>query len=288
MTTSCRMRLSDAANAVAAQLRGDDGEFDGVSSDSRSVQPGQLFVALKGPNFDAHEFVAQVAAAGASAVMVEHETDTLLPQLIVPNTLRALGQLGYYWRQRFAIPVAAVTGSNGKTTVKEMLASIFASQWLTLSTRGNLNNDIGLPLTLLQLTEKHEAAVIEMGANHPGEIAYLTGLTRPTVALITNAGAAHLEGFGSIAGVAQAKGEIYQGLTDDGVAIINADDDYADVWRKLAVGHRSLSFGLEQAADVSCRWTGDAHGSQLVIATPQGEVECHLALAGRHNVLNAR
>jgi UDP-N-acetylmuramoyl-tripeptide--D-alanyl-D-alanine ligase len=285
--TACHMRLSEAATAVAAQLRGNDGEFDGVSTDSRSVQPGQLFVALKGPNFDAHHFVPQVAAAGASAVMVQHETDTSLPQLIVPDTLRALGQLGHYWRQRFAMPVAAVTGSNGKTTVKEMLASIFASQWYTLATRGNLNNDIGVPLTLLQLTEQHQAAVIEMGANHPGEIAYLTGLTRPTVALITNAGAAHLEGFGSIAGVAQAKGEIYQGLTDDGVAIINADDDYADLWRQLAGGHRTITFGLDQAADVSCRWRGDAQGSQLVISIPQGELECHLALAGRHNVMNA-
>lgn len=286
--TACHMTMAEAAQATGARLVGaSDIVFEGVSTDTRAIASGQLFVALKGPNFDAHDFIAQATAAGVAAVMVEKDCGIALPQLIVPSCLKALGQLAHAWRLRFDFPIVGVTGSNGKTTVKEMLASIFATQWNTLSTRGNLNNDIGLPLTLLNLNEQHQAAIIEMGANHPGEIAYLTQLTQPTVALITNAGAAHLEGFGSIEGVAHAKGEIYQGLLANGCAIVNADDKYADLWCSLASDKQQLSFGIENAADVTCSWHGDVHGSQLDIDTPRGEFECHLKLAGRHNVLNA-
>jgi len=167
------------------------------------------------------------------------------------------------------------------------LASVLTTQWSTLSTKGNLNNDIGLPLTLFNLTDKHQAAVIEMGANHPGEIAYLTNIAQPTVALITNAGAAHLEGFGSVEGVAHAKGEIYQGLSKDGVAIFNADDQYAHVWRELIGDKQSISFAIDVDADVSCTWSGDIHGSDLAVKTPNGRFKCHINVAGKHNVMNA-
>lgn len=292
----CQMTMNDAASAVNARLAGDASlQFNGVNTDSRNIKRGELFVALKGPNFDAHDYVGQVVESGAAAVMVERDVDVPVPQLIVPGTLQALGQLAQHWRLQFDIPLVGVTGSNGKTTVKEMLASIFRIQWETLATQGNLNNNIGLPLTLLKLGKQHQAAVIEMGANHPGEIAYLTGLTKPQVALITNAGAAHLEGFGSVAGVASAKGEIYQGLSDAGVAVINANDEYADLWRELAGKHAVLSFGIANngtgrdgsGADVTADWTGDVHGSRLTVTTPVGQFECQLALAGRHNVLNA-
>lgn len=286
--TTCHMTMAEAARLVNAQLQGDaDIAFAGVGTDTRTISAGQLFVALKGPNFDAHDFIAQAASSGAVGVMVERGCNVDIPQLIVPDSLKALGLLAQQWRMRFDFPVVGVTGSNGKTTVKEMLASIFATQWNTLSTRGNLNNDIGLPLTLLTLGEQHQAAVIEMGANHPGEIAYLTQIAKPTVALITNAGAAHLEGFGSVEGVAHAKGEIFQGLASDGCAIINADDNYADLWRTLAKGYRLISVGIDNVADVSCSWNGDVNGSQLSVSTPNGEFECQLKLAGRHNVMNA-
>lgn len=286
--TACRMTMGDAARAINARLLGAaDVSFEGVSTDTRQVAGGELFVALKGPNFDAHDFISQATDAGVAGVMVGHDCGVSLPQLIVPDTLKGLGQLAQHWRMGFDIPLVGVTGSNGKTTVKEMLASIFATQWNTLATRGNLNNDIGLPLTLLSLGEHHQAAIIEMGANHPGEIAYLTNIAHPTVALITNAGAAHLEGFGSIEGVAHAKGEIFQGLSSDGYAIINADDKYADVWRTLAANNRQISFGIDNEADVTCSWNGNLHGSQLAISTPMGDIECHLKLAGRHNVMNA-
>ena len=290
------MTTQAAADAIGARHIGDAVDFTGVSSDSRNIAPGQLFIALKGPNFNAHDFIAQVIDAGAAAVMVDHEVSVEveggITQIVVPDTLKALGQLAAYWRMQFDFPVVGVTGSNGKTTVKEMLLSIFSTQWNTLATRGNLNNDIGLPLTLLSLGSQHQAAVIEMGANHPGEIAYLTKLARPTVALITNAGAAHLEGFGSIEGVAHAKGEIYQGLFDSesvgsAVAVVNADDDYAELWRGFAGDHRIISFGIENTADISCSWEGDVNGSRLNIVTGQGSFDCKLMLAGRHNVMNA-
>jgi len=185
------------------------------------------------------------------------------------------------------LPLVAITGSNGKTTTKEMIAAILSRAGKALATRGNLNNDIGVPLTLMRLDASYRHGVIEMGANHPGEIAYLVNITRPQVAVITNAGSAHLEGFGSIEGVARAKGEIYGALEADGVAVINADDAYADLWRALAAKCRVFSFGIDKPADVSAKWQGDVHGSHLHLHTPVGDAELNLALPGRHNVMNA-
>ncbi|WP_455366224.1 UDP-N-acetylmuramoyl-tripeptide--D-alanyl-D-alanine ligase [Kaarinaea lacus] len=285
--TGCEILLSDAAAAIKARLIGKDIKFTGVSTDSRAVHNGELFVALKGPNFDAHDFADEVSKAGAAALLVDHELESSLPQLVVKDTLLGLGQLAAYWRKQLAIPVVAVTGSNGKTTVKEILASIFSQLGETLATKGNLNNHIGVPLTLLSISKQHKAAVIEMGANHPGEISYLTNMAKPDVAMINNAAAAHLEGFGSLKGVAKAKGEIYEGLDNDGVAIINADDQFAPLWKELTQDRKTLTFGLQQTADISCEWQGDINGNRLNVQTPVGNFECTLKLLGRHNVMNA-
>ncbi|WP_455207553.1 UDP-N-acetylmuramoyl-tripeptide--D-alanyl-D-alanine ligase [Kaarinaea lacus] len=283
----CEISLVDAATAINATLVGSDSTFVGVSTDSRAVQPGELFVALRGPNFDAHDFAESAVKAGAAALLVDHELACAVPQLVVQDTLRGLGQLAAYWRSQLALPVIAVTGSNGKTTVKEILKSIFSRLGETLATRGNLNNHIGVPLTLLSINKQHKAAVIEMGGNHPNEISYLTNMARPDVALINNAAAAHLEGFGSLEGVAKAKGEIYQGLGKEGVAIINADDQFASLWQQLTRSNKKLTFGLRQPADVSCEWQGDINGNRLKVKTPIGEFTCVLQLLGEHNVMNA-
>ncbi len=267
----------------------------GVSTDSRQLLPGNLFIALRGPHFDGHQFIEQARTAGAAAALVEHRQESALPQLIVPATLAALGELAAAWRARFALPVVAVTGSNGKTTVKEMLAAIFGGRASVLATRGNLNNAIGVPLTLLRLDTEHRHAVIEMGANHPGEIAYVTRIAQPTVALITNAGAAHLEGFGDVSGVARAKGEIYSGLVEDGIAVINADDNFAPLWHTLAAGRRRMTFGLHAAADVSVdaqalhtrARNGRVETQFQLLTKDYGAVDVCLPLAGRHNVMNA-
>ncbi len=280
------MRLHEAAEALGARWAGEDVRLQGVSTDTRTLQAGQLFVALHGPNFDGHDYLAEAKARGAAACMVEKPVANC-PSIIVGDTRLALGRLARAWRQRFTLPLVAVTGSNGKTTVKEMLATILGQQGQTLATRGNLNNDIGLPLTLFDLDAGYTAAVVEMGANHAGEIAYLTRLAEPGVAVITNAAPAHLEGFGSLEGVARAKGEIFQGLSETGTAIINADDPFAPLWREFAQSRKTLSFGLLQPADVTARWQAGERGSQLQVTTPEGELECTLALLGEHNVMNA-
>lgn len=281
------MRLSEAAQALGVQLHGADASFTGVSTDSRAVAPGQLFVALKGERFDAHEFLEQARGNGAVGAMVSRDCDIQLPLLRVDDTRRGLGQLAEAWRLRFDLPVVAVTGSNGKTTVKEMITAALAQAGAVLATRGNLNNDIGVPLTLLRLGDEHRFAVIEMGANHAGEIAYLTALAHPQVAVITNAGPAHLEGFGSIEGVARAKGEIFSGLDAIGTAIINADDAFAETWYRLAGHARILRFGLGANADVTADWQPQDGGSRMVVHTPDGSAELLLPLPGRHNVANA-
>jgi len=281
-----QMRLHEAAEALGARWAGEDVMLQGLSTDTRSLQAGQLFVALHGPHFNGHDYLAEAKAKGAAACMVEKPVANC-PALIVGDTRLALGQLARAWRRHFAMPLVAVTGSNGKTTVKEMLASIFAQQGQALATRGNLNNDIGVPLTLLDLDSSHTSAVIEMGANHAGEIAYLTVLAEPNVAVITNAAAAHLEGFGTLEGVANAKGEIFQGLSDDGTAIINADDAFASLWRDQSEDKKVLSFGLQNPADFTAQWQAGDRGSQIHVSTPEGKVKLHLALLGEHNVMNA-
>lgn len=282
------MDLTDLASVVGGQLRGPGVAVSGVSTDTRTIVPGALFVALKGKHFDGHAFVAQARARGASAALLEQAVDDPLPQVKVADTRFALGRLAADWRRRFERPVVAVTGSNGKTTVKEMIASILGQAGPVLATAGNLNNDIGVPLTLLRLGPEDRFAVIEMGANRAGEIGYLSGLARPDVALITNAGPAHLEGFGDLKGVVQAKGEIFQGVRSEGVAVLNADDPYFTDWRALAGAARMMRFGLIQPAEISARdLVIESEGSSFVLVTPLGETEIQLSLPGRHNVLNA-
>lgn len=281
------MQLMQVAEATSGSLLGIDALITDVVTDARIDCSGGLFVALKGDNFDAHDFVGQAKTAGAAAVLVEREVETDLPAVLVDNTLAALALLAQWWRNQFDIPVMAITGSVGKTTVKEMLASIFARLGKGVATKGNLNNEIGVPLTLLRLREFHKYAIVEMGMNHAGEIRRLTNMAQPTVALVNNAGAAHLEGLGSVAAVAQAKGEIFEGLGENGVAIINADDDYSDLWQQSTEHYKKILFGLEDDAHISA--SHKANGHQMLIDITGLREPCQLQLnsMGKHSVLNA-
>jgi UDP-N-acetylmuramoyl-tripeptide--D-alanyl-D-alanine ligase len=287
------MRLSEAGAMLGVPHQGADAEIGCVGSDSRAVTPGMLFVALRGERFDGHDFVADVLRQGAAGALVDAafaRAHPELPLIAVLDTREALGQLAAAWRARFAIPVLGVTGSNGKTTVKEMCASVLRRHFgedAVLATQGNLNNDIGLPLTLLKLRAGHRAAVIEMGMSHPGEIRYLTRIARPTVALVNNAQRAHLAGLGTVADVARAKGEIFEGLDADGVAVINADDVHAPLWRELCAGRNVSAFGLGATADVRGRWQPRGFGGMLELATPAGAASLELAVPGEHNARNA-
>lgn len=287
-----QMTLSECAAIVGGKLIGDDVNFNSVSIDTRAIKPEQLYIAIKGDNFDGNEFVSQARQAGACAAIVHSGVQTSLPHIIVKDTRLALAQLAGAWRRKLNVAVVGVTGSNGKTTVKEMLAAILSVNHEVLFTQGNLNNDIGVPLTLLRLDEQHRYAVIEMGANHPKEIEYSSGFAGADVAVITNAGGAHIAGFGSLDGVAVAKGEIYQTLGVDGTAVINRDDAYFDYWRGVVGDRKALSFGLHPDADV----TASAINSAIVnnefmtcfslSALGQG-IDIQLKLAGQHNVINA-
>jgi len=281
------MQLSEAARLLSARRSGSDVAFRGVSTDSRQPMPGALFFALQGPNFDGHAYVEAAREQGAAAAAVSRSCASPLPQIRVGDTRLALGELSAHWRNRFDIPVIAITGSNGKTTVRSMTAAILARCGRALSTQGNLNNDIGLPLTLARLDPADRFAVIEMGASHAREIDYLTAIARPTIGVVTNAGPAHLEGFGDLQGVARAKGELFAGLAAEGVAVINADDAFAPLWRELAAHCRVVEFGLGGGADVTAQWRGDTAGCAVDVATPQGGIALHLPLPGRHNVMNA-
>ncbi|TRZ99341.1 MAG: UDP-N-acetylmuramoyl-tripeptide--D-alanyl-D-alanine ligase [Rhodocyclaceae bacterium] len=289
------MGIHEAAHAIAARVQGADVGFSGVSTDSRTIAAGELFVALKGDNFDGHAYVSDVLARGAAGAMVDQEFAAAhpdLPLICVTDTRLALGALAAHWRGRFAIPLIGVTGSNGKTTVKEMCAAILRVHHgdapdSILTTIGNLNNDIGLPMTLLRLRDSHRAAVIEMGMNHAGEIDYLARIAQPSVALVNNAQRAHLEGLGSVQDVALAKGEIFAGLDADGVAVFNADDAQVDFWRELSRDRRQLSFGLEQPADVRGRFASHGLGGELNLVTPWGEIDVTLVVPGSHNARNA-
>ena len=281
------MPLSEAAQVLDGKCWGADVIFRGISTDTRTLSEGNLFVALKGPNFDGHDYIEQAHQHGAVAAAVSRQSSSPIPLLEVEDTRIALAELAAHWRSQFVIPLIAVTGSNGKTSVKEMLASILRRCGETLVTQGNLNNDIGVPLTLFRLSAAHEYAVLELGANHPGEIARLTDIARPTVGVVNNAGPAHLEGFGDLSGVAKAKGELFERLTAGAVCIINADDAFAGLWKSMAAPRRIISFGLSAAADVSAKWAGDISGSDIELITPSGKASLRLALPGRHNVMNA-
>ena len=294
------MDLQEAALATGGTAVGGSVAFRSVSTDSRAIQPEQLFVALRGDRFDGHEFVNVVAAQGAVAAMVDRAWAAThpvpLPLLVVEDTRLGLGRLAAGWRSRFDLPLIGVTGSNGKTTVKEMCAAILRAQaridgfdpdLAVLATKGNLNNDIGLPLMLLRLSGNHRSAVIEMGMNRPGEIGYLTHLARPTVAIVNNAQRAHLQGMGSVNEVAREKGAIYDGLSSDGVAVINADDPFAAYWKSANAGRRTLTFGLSPDADVSARCTTHGFASDVVLNSPKGVIQFRLQVPGQHNVRNA-
>ncbi|MFK8080852.1 MAG: UDP-N-acetylmuramoyl-tripeptide--D-alanyl-D-alanine ligase [Granulosicoccus sp.] len=279
---SFQLELSECIRPLGASLTGDSVTVKGVSIDSRTLKPGELYVAIVGERFNGHEFVNAAKEAGAAAIMVHEEVNCELPQLGVADTQLALGQLGKFWAARFAIPTVAITGSNGKTTVKEIVTSILQQQGPVLATRGNLNNELGVPLTLLNMRKEHDYAVIEMGANHAGEIARLVALVEPDVAVVTNIGTAHLEGFGSVEGIAAAKSEIYAGLKSDGYGVINADDAYADFMRGACEHCRSRDFGRVMDADVS-----GAPGQEFVIDTMGRRASPRFRLAGEHNFMNA-
>jgi UDP-N-acetylmuramoyl-tripeptide--D-alanyl-D-alanine ligase len=284
--------LSEIAAACDGELRGADLAVNGVSTDTRAIAAGQLFVALAGERFDAHDFLPQALAAGACALLVSdaERCPATVPSVLVADTRLALGRLAAAWRARFSLPLIAVTGSNGKTTTKGMIASILAAEYgesAVLATRGNLNNDIGLPMTLLGLGEQHRAAVIEMGMNHPGEIAYLANIARASAAVVTNAQRAHLEGLGSLAGIAAEKGAIYEGLAPDGVAAVCGDKPFAESWCAQAGPRQVLRFGCEPGMDVQGSMLVRGLDSRLGIDYAGRHYDVDLRVPGSHNARNA-
>lgn len=284
------LMLSQLVDVLDAQLIGDDVAIDKVSTDTRTIESGSLFVALVGERFDAHDFADKAVEAGASALLVSKAIDANTPQLLVKDTKVALGLLGQFVHQVCQTPTVAITGSCGKTTVKEMVASIMAQKGQVLFTAGNFNNDIGVPLTLLRSTPEDDFAVIELGANHIGEIAYTTQLVKPDVALVNNVAAAHLEGFGSIDGVKQAKGEIYQGLIPGSVAVVNLDSNGGDYWQQVLADKQVKTFSVNSnQADFSAREIQlNEHGeASFVLVTQDNEFAVKLGIIGVHNVSNA-
>lgn len=277
-------RLSSATEVMQGRLHGSDAPFRGISTDSRSVKSRELFFALQGPRFDGSAYLPQAAAAGAAGAVVAGPLNAELPTIEVADTRRALGRVAAAWRRQMPATVIALTGSNGKTTLKEMIASCLALAAPTLATRGNLNNDVGVPLMLSELAPDHRYAVLELGANHPGEIAWLTSLVEPAIAVITNAGPAHLEGFGSIRGVAEAKGEILQGEPRPEWAVLNADDPYFGYWQSVAAGTEIVSFGVQADADVrAVNIESSDSGTAFTLLAQEHEIEVSLPLAGKHN-----
>ena len=299
--------LAQVAASLCVDLIGEDRIFSRVSINTRTLEAGDLFVAIKGENFDGHDYIKQAEEKGACGLIVEQCCSSVLPQIIVENTRVALGDIASLWSSAFSLPIVAITGSCGKTTVKEMTAAIFQQAYgveAVLSTKGNLNNDIGVPLTLLRLKKEHKAAVIELGANHVGEIQQLVNMVQPDVAVITNVTHAHIEGFGSIEGIARGKAEIYTGLESDGTAVINADDDFAEYWQTFCKEHggqeqlvqnvkiKQLTFGLnsrglKKGPDISADYKQLHDGLELTIKTPDGKQKIHLKQFGKHNVYNA-
>jgi UDP-N-acetylmuramoyl-tripeptide--D-alanyl-D-alanine ligase len=284
--------LQELADQVGGVLHGADARFDGVSTDTRSIARGELFVALKGARYDGADYVDVALAAGAAGALVGRLATAALPQVVVTDARTAFGRHARAWRRRFDLPVVAVTGSNGKTTVKEMIATILARRGPIHATRGNLNNDIGVPVTLAQLSAEHRAAVIEVGTSHPGEIAYLAHLCLPTIGVLTNAAPAHLQGFGSVAAVAREKGALLAALPPDGTAVINADDPHAGLWEAMAAERRIVRFGTRANATFAChdvqqRIVDGRIELEFRLRSPAGDLPVRLPLAGPHNALNA-
>jgi len=284
--------LSRATGILNGTLHGSDAHFRGISTDTRTINPGELFFALRGPNYDGEEFLGRASASKAAGAVVCDAVNGQLPVIQVDNTRRALGMLAAEWRQRMSATVIGLTGSNGKTTLKELIASCLSLADATLATRGNFNNDVGVPLMLSAIEPRHRFVVIEMGANHSGEIAYLTSLAMPRIVVITNAAPAHLEGFGTIEDVARAKAEILQGASPPEWAILNADDRFFSYWKRKATS-RVASFGLAFDADfraVDLKMTASGTRFTLVgerLVAAGGKLEIALPLVGKHNVVHA-
>jgi UDP-N-acetylmuramoyl-tripeptide--D-alanyl-D-alanine ligase len=287
-----KMLLSEIAQKVSGNHIGADLEIASVSIDTRALQSGDLYVAIKGHHYDGNEFVDKAEQAGAAAALLNNGFTTSLPHISVEDTRLALAKLAEAWRDKASAKVVGITGSNGKTTVKEMVAAILSMDGEVLFTKGNLNNDIGVPLTLLRLGENHQYAVIEMGANHPKEIEYTSAITKADVVILNNAGSAHIEGFGSLDGVAKSKGEIIETLKSEGVAVLNSDDKYFDYWQAIAGNKKTISFGLKQTADVSARnikmeIIDNRFATTFDLLHSSGTVKVNLKLSGHHNVMNA-
>src|SRR5450631_1365309 len=284
--------LSDAARVLGGRLIGEDLRYHVVSSDSRTLGPGALFVGLRGPHFDGAEFVAAAAARGAVGALLDRAVAVALAQIVVPDSLRALQQLAAAWRADFDTPIVAIGGSNGKTTTKEMTAAILSRMGPCMATHGNLNNHIGVPLTLMRLELSDRSAVVEMGANRIGDVAEHVTLARPTVGLITNAGAEHLEGFGDLDGVAKGEGEMVAGLEPTATAVINADDAYAGYWRSVSAAPRIVTFGVHGGADFTAKNSVQAiergeFATRFTLVCPLGERAITLKVGGAHNIANA-
>jgi UDP-N-acetylmuramoyl-tripeptide--D-alanyl-D-alanine ligase len=288
-----QLSLEQAANILHAENTSTgSAAFTGISIDTRTIQKGNLFIAIRGERVDGHDYLEEAQKKGAIAAVVSRKVSCSLPMLLVKDTTEALGVLGAYWRNQFNPTVVAVTGSNGKTTLKNMIATIMTAachgdEKQVLATQGTLNNHWGLPMTLSRLNQNHVYAAIEMGMNHFGEIEYLTKMTRPNVAVITNAAASHLEGLGSVAGVARAKAEIFSGLQEHGVAILNRDDAFFTFWREMVDTREFMSFGFHPDAHIRTTIHHAAQTQLITLHTPKGDIDVSLPLLGKHNVLNA-
>jgi len=277
------MSLQQAASLLGCGASQSDAVFTGVTSDSRQVNSGMLFAALKGENFDGHDYVHQAEQCGAAAILVSQSVDTNLPVLMVTDVLAALGSLAGYWRSKCRAKVIGITGSNGKTTVKEMIASILRQNAAVLATEGNFNNELGLPLTIFQLDSTHDYAVLEMGASNPGDIAYLAKIARPDVGVITNIGPAHLKGFITEEGVARAKGELYASLPESGAAVFNATEPWCEFWQGINKAETVYFFGGDGENHVQASGSSE----DVVVTTPVGKFPLRLPLPGQHNLTNA-
>lgn len=281
------MPISKAAEILQTTYQGNDVCFFGCSTDTRMIRKDELFIALHGHNFNGHDYVSEARIFGACAALVEQNHDQLMPSIIVENTRQAMGVLAKGWRSDFCMPLIAITGSNGKTTVKEMVAAILSCQGSVLMTEGNFNNNIGVPKTLFCLGSEHQYVVIEMGANHPGEIQWLSEIAQPSIAMITQCALSHLEGFGSVEGIAHAKGEIFSGLSAQGVAVINGDDDFCDLWLSKSKYAQHITFGLQPSNDVTAQSIKlQAGKSTFQLVTPSGNMDVRINLPGMHNIMN--
>jgi UDP-N-acetylmuramoyl-tripeptide--D-alanyl-D-alanine ligase len=278
-----QMRFNQAASILGCKPLDEDIRFHGITTDSRKIVSGMLFAALTGKTFDGHDYARQAKELGAVALLVSRDVDADLPVLQVDDVLKALGKLAAAWRMQCPARVVGITGSNGKTTVKEMVAGVLSQSARVLATSGNFNNELGLPLTLFELDYSHDYAVLEMGANKPGDIAYLGAIAKPEVALVNNVGPAHLKGFIDLEGVAKAKGEIYAALPGDGTAVINRGQAWVDLWEGMNPAQNVIYFNGDRKGDIHTRMDDD----KCMVVTPEGEFELRLSLPGRHNIENA-